>query len=639
MGLPLLLGLLHVALVSRHYHVGSFDDDASYILTAKALLAGQGLTGHLASGERFLGLYAPGYSALLVPLVWLWPHSFVPLRLLSVAAYAGIFPLTWVLLGRRRLGFGLRTAVLVLLALGPPLATYGSMVMAEAPFLDALLLLLLALDRWLASPRVISRWAVAVIGLSAGLIWLKEAGLGLVAGLFLWLLIGPYKGRVRRAAVLAGGVGALLLPVVVGRLLAGVPLAGSRYSLELGTFYQGGLLARLQHVVPVSLGHLLSTAIPATLVPYLAPLPINHHWPDLWKALSWHVTVLAAVGAVVWVKRYRDAAVAMVVVYLGESALWPFVNERRAILVLPLLTAWYALGAARIWVAVRRWLGRRARPAARRGVTATAVVVSAAVVAAPLVAQMPRDYLYGWNQSGSRFGGSRYVAVLRRLGPPGAVVETDYRSSTALFTGHRTNWTAFVDTVGLCYLPGILDALRQDDAAFLLLGDVNKPGVLDSPCLAGQARTALWAVPLLHSRRDHAAVYELIGPGTGHPGLRDPSSRQAPTVVVTPGGVTGVVTFGPAPVTQVSVGEAYIGTAPSAGSVSQVTLQIERPDGTWHTVAASSAAVGGRQVPYLVATLAHPEVAVAVRVVARAATPITVTTPATVRDLAVLGPA
>ena len=32
-GMPLVVGLVHVALVAPHYFVGSFDDDASYILT------------------------------------------------------------------------------------------------------------------------------------------------------------------------------------------------------------------------------------------------------------------------------------------------------------------------------------------------------------------------------------------------------------------------------------------------------------------------------------------------------------------------------------------------------------------------------------------------------------------------------
>src|SRR5262249_53140529 len=145
-GAPLSIGLFHVALVAPHYFVGSFDDDAGYILTARALLAGHGLTASLPNGTLVAGSYLPGYSALLAPLLWLLPHSYAPLRLLSAVCYAGLFPLTWVYLGRRRLSDGVRTATLMLLALGPPLATFGSMVMAETPFLVLLVTLLLLVD-------------------------------------------------------------------------------------------------------------------------------------------------------------------------------------------------------------------------------------------------------------------------------------------------------------------------------------------------------------------------------------------------------------------------------------------------------------------------------------------------------------
>ncbi len=142
-GLPLLVGLVHVALVAPHYFVGSFDDDSSYILAARALLAGHGLTGHERVGRWSRVSYPPGYGALLAPLVWLWPHTFVPLRLLSVACYAGALPPDLGLLERRGVGQGVRACVLWLLALGPTLATFGSMVMAEAPFLVLFMVFLL----------------------------------------------------------------------------------------------------------------------------------------------------------------------------------------------------------------------------------------------------------------------------------------------------------------------------------------------------------------------------------------------------------------------------------------------------------------------------------------------------------------
>ena len=53
-------------------------------------------------------------------------------------------------------------------------------------------------------------------------------------------------------------------------------------------------------------------------------------------------------------------------VYLAETLLWPEVNERRVILVLPVLVAWYVLGAKAAWDAAWSWTQRRVGPAARR---------------------------------------------------------------------------------------------------------------------------------------------------------------------------------------------------------------------------------------------------------------------------------
>ncbi len=609
--MPLVVGLVHVALVAPHYFVGSFDDDASYILTAKALLSGAGLTGHLRSGEVMVGLYAPGYGALLAPLAWIWPHSFVPMRLLSLLCYVALFPLLWLYMGRHGASDRVRGAALVLLALGPVFATYATMVMAEAPFLVLLVLLLLAVDRWQDSARIWTWSGLGTVALAASLVWFKEAAVGLVGGLFVWFLVRRVPGSRARGALLAGFSAVALLPVVVARAVAGIPLAGARYSQELGGYYQGGLLHRLVHVVPRSGWHLLSGAIPATLVPYLEPLPLRGHWPDLWKALSLHVTVLVLIGAVVWTRRHRDAAGLMALAYLAESILWPFVNERRAILVLPLLVGWYVTGAAWLWQRIRIRAGHRLTRDVLRPV---GMGLAAVVVVAPLVAQMPRDYLYGWNQSGSHFGGSRYASVLSRLGRPGDVVETDYRSSTALFTGHITAWNAFVDDQPpICYGPHAISELQADHAAFLLLADVNKPGLIDNACLQSLAAGAPWAVEILHTVRDDATVYELVGPGTGQPGLTNALAGVQPQHSGSVASTTLTWSFPSAlPVRQVSVGRAEA----AVGATTGVQLELEGTDGRWAEAASATAAVGdgpGR-APYLLATRAAAKV-LGVRVV------------------------
>lgn len=622
----MLVGLVHVALIWPRYHVGSFDDDAGYILGAKAMLSGPSLTGHLASGQVMVGLYPPGYSALLVPLLWIWPHHYDVLRLLSVACFAAAFPLTWVYLRRRDVAAPLVAVILLVMALGPPFATFAVMVMAETPFLVVLLTLLIALDRWRTSTAVVGRWGLAVIAAAAGLVWLKQAGIGLVAGLLLWLALSRAPHRVARTVALGAGVGLALLPVVVARLTDGIPLAGARYSEELGGFYQGDLGSRLVHVLPQSAWHLVSTAIPATLVPYLEPLPLDGHWPDLWKVLSWQVTILVVVGAVAWARRYRDAAVAMTVVYLIESVLWPFVNERRSILVLPLLAAWYVMGAAAVWSRLR---SLRVAPTA-------GIVAAATAVALPLLAQAPRDYLFGWGQSSSQPGGSRYTAVLAALSPKSTVVETDYQSAIALYTGHPTGWDAFRYNIPpICYVPGVFDEFRSDRAGFLVLGDLNKPGETGSPCLAGLVAGAGWAVPLVHTRRDDGSVYELVGQDTAHPGLVNELLSAGPRQMHQSGTQTSWTWQWPATVTvtQLSLGEAAV----EGAATTAVRIEVEGPDGHWSTVASGRSGVGDGDgfAPFLLAASAQPRQIVAVRVVVDGTVP---GKPAAVNDLAVIGP-
>ena len=629
----MLLGLIHVALVAPRYFVGSFDDDSSYILTARALLHGQGLTGHLANGSVVVGAYPPGYPALLAPLVWIWGHTFAPLRLLSVACYAGVFPLTWTYLRRRAVSPGLIGMALLALALSPPFATFGSMVMAEAPFLIVFLVFLLLVDRWDHQEKDFTPTAVAVFLAGAALVWLKEAAVGILAGLVVWELWSrrrkPGWSSLLRGGGIIGATVALLLPVVVARVMAGVPIAGTRYSQELGGYYQGGLANRLLHVLPHGVWQIFSTAAAVTLVPYLSPLPTSGHIPDVWKVFSWHVIVFVIVGAVVWFRRHRDAAIAIVPIYLAETLLWPYVNERRVMLVLPLIAVWYVMGALAVWHALRsriearraEWLGRA---------RAASVTLAVAAVGVPLVVQLPRDYLFNLGQSSSHFGGSRYMAVLSAERPASTVVETDYLYSTALFSGHLTARSAFDATASICYTPSIQQAVAKDQAGFLLLGDVNKPGIMDSPCLLGVADSSPWSVRLLHTSRDDASVYELIGPGTAHPSVVDLGAAITP-LQSTSGGTTAVTLEWKTPsvVSQVSVGEAAL----SAGHTRSVTLEIRTGTGGWVPVARANSGVGdGRGfAPILVASLPDGTVATGLRAV------VAGTGPAAVVDLHALG--
>ena len=653
------IALVHAWVVGWHYYVGSFDDDANYILTARALLAGKGLTGALVSGNSVIGAYPPGYPLLIAPIQWAFPgdSAFVPLRVFSALCGAAVLPLTWGWMRRRSMPPSTRAAVMVLLALDPVLATFSTMVMAETSFLVALLALLVAADCWDRAGRLWCWPAAAVVLLSAAEVWLKEAGIGLVAGIALWYWLRRQWGR---GVIVLAGVGVSLLPVLVGRLVEGIPLAGARYTEELNNYYRGGLVHRVLVVVPHNLVQWLFVALPATVVAFVSPvrwLPTPGYW------FGWQVAVFTLVGLVVAIRRHRDLTVVAVPVYAAMTLLYPFINQRRVILVLPVVLAWYAVGVhATVSVvarAARRRLSGRRFGTARKVGRAGFVLAAAVLVVLPLASQFPRDYLYGFDQSSSRLRGSPAMELLAALRPHSTVVETEYRYGTALFDGHRTNNTAFTLIYhDGCSLARARRGIAADHAGFLVIGDLNKPDVTESVCLMKMATTLPWSVRLLRTERDETTVFELIGPGTAHPDLRSLLSRAslsgsggivplalhrlgggrgdagdrpgtAPTTTVGPGG-EGVITWKwarPLNITQVSLGEAGLlatGRRPQLGSLvaaatAGVAVQMETSAGVWRTLRSASGAVGDHgSAPYLLDQLPEPTRARALRVVVRA---------------------
>jgi hypothetical protein len=636
----MVIQLAHTLAVAPTYYVGSFDDDANYLMAAHVLAAGGGLTATMPSGATVVANYLPGYPTLLVPLIWGWGSALWAPRALSTLCIAALYPLLWAWMARRGVKPSYRVAVLSLLAINTVMATYSTMVMAEAPFLLVFVLALFAIDHWDRHPGV---WpAAAVVVLLAALVWLKEAGLGLVVGLVAYEL---WRRRWPRAVGVSAGVGILLLPGLLARWSTGGATLGERYKGEISNRADGGFLRHLPAEIVNDSWSYLRDVLRQSVLPTGSPLPANGPAHVMMVAVGVTVPVFSILGAVVWYRRHPRQESWMVWAYFAETLAYPFNNERRVILVLPLVTIWYVVGAAAAGQFVLALGGR----------TLSRVAASVAVLAAVLFAGVPtaagftRDYLYNVGQKSYEFVRSPAMSLLRAIGPPSAVVETDYRGSVAFFSDHRTAWTAFTVTTPYgplaikgagtaCSVGVVKSALQADEAKFLMVGDVNYPGSMDSPCLlhlASYPPTAkdIGAVRLLSTGNDQTSIFELLGEGSGRPGLEDWTASTRPfagtdPVVQAPDGegdaggtayrslaARGRATFDwswrvPEPVTQLS-----IGSVTSTAAVRAATVAIELPDRTWQTVSRVEGAIGdGGVTPYMLAQLPSGTRAVGVEV-------------------------
>lgn len=618
------LGVVHVAVVAGRYHVGSFDDDSAYLYMARGIANGTGLFGYLPNGFALVNAYPPGYSYLLAPLMLIFGGGggFWAERALSIVCYTALFPLTWSFLRRRQIDEVICLVVLVLLALNPVLATYGSMVMAETPFLVVFLGLVFAAERWSRSPSAVTRAGLATVVLAAGSVWLKEAGVGMVAGLVLWL---AWSRNWRKAFAAAAGCGVLLLPIAVARLVTGVPLAGARYTTQITGYLGGGIFHELI-VLPMGALEFVFYALFAAVTPTDSPLSNNFAALVVLGGLaSASAAVFCVVGAVRWWRRRsNDPVLFLIAAYFLECIAYKYVNERRVLLFLPVAIAWYVLGAR----ATGRWVlqrsGRRGRTDPRAWRRRFAAAGFVGVLA--LAVQFPIDYRVRLGRGTSHPGGSPYMALLARLGQPHDVVATDFVWTTALYTGHPGATAAFKATYTHCSPSAALAGLRQDHAAFGLTAEFNAKFV-DDACLAKLASSQPWAVTLMRTPWDEATVFEVIGPGTGHPDLQKlawSASRSATAA-------SGVATMewrlpAGSSVTQVSLD----GARGAGGRTGGVTVRLHTPGG-WRSVAASPGAVGAGGVPFLLAKVPQGVRADAVSVTVRGAGTARVT------DLAVLG--
>ena len=521
--------------VAPTYHVGSFDDDANYLMAAHVLASGGWLTSTMPSGATVVANYLPGYPLLLVPVVWLFGSALWAPRVLSGLLVGALYPLLWAWMRPAR---------------PRALATHDGA--GPAGHQHRLGHLLDHGHGRSAFPCGLRPQPLCPRPLGRPPRLAQCDGSGSALG-----GVGVAQGGRHRPGRRAGGLPALAPALGAGRRAWAPGWApcccrawcpGGRRAAQpwaTATPVRSPTRAKAAWSTTCSPRHVRTlgptcSTLRQSVLPEGSPLPAHGPVHVLVTVVGVSVPVFVILGAVVWYRRHPKAESWMLWAYFAETLAYPFTNQRRVVLVLPLVTLWFVVGAG----AAGRWaVALRGRQLSRAAVSAgvAGVVLFAGV---PTAAGFTKNYQWPVGQKSSEFARSPAILLLKAVGPRPAVVETDYRGTVAYFTGHRTAWTAFTTTTpygpfgyennGNCRLAVVETALRADEAKFLMVGDVNSPGLMDSPCLLGLASSlstakALGAVRLLSTSHDQTSVFELLGPDPGNRGQRTESSEHEGT--------------------------------------------------------------------------------------------------------------
>ena len=457
--LLIFLGVVLGAL-QLHPHLGVFNDDAEYLVLGDALAGGQGYTWANDPLEPPHNKYPPGYPLAVAGVLLLTGNAddayggIVPVKLLTLLAFAGALAVLWLLLSRTQREPGLEPLLAVgLLAVNPFVLEYAVQIMSELPYtLLSLLTLWVAVRVGLegrgnsgllpalfghsrsprhsgeSSPRAGVRspssadradaatthptakeaFAWRQLALLAALAtlcyYLRGPGVTIAVSLVLWLLVH----RQVRGALVIGGASAVLIGVWQVRNAIVLPVNIYAYQFFLkeqedplaGTIGLTDFLARIadnaEHYV---LAGFLDVNRPGVslIVGAIA-------------AAGW---LVAAFGWGVHLRRQFSLMAVYTFIYLGLIVIWPYASGRFLIPVLPFVGYYGLLGG-------RVLLERILNPRTTQGVLlmgASALIIALVLVNAVLI----RTNLERWSTDPAQYYGydppwSSYLQTAQWLG-------------------------------------------------------------------------------------------------------------------------------------------------------------------------------------------------------------------------------
>lgn len=234
---PIVFVLLSAALSIVRFNdipVGSFFDDAHYLVLAESLVEGQGY--HLINYPHAPAemAFPPGWPLLLMPVTAVFGNTLFWPRVLSLLFWLAAIPLANKLFSHR-LPAPLAAPFLALVALNPHLIGMAGTAMSEAAFLFFTLLTLVLLQRWLEQPDKRSLWQLLALGLAAFVAMLvRSIGIALLAAVVITLLRTLRRNQLRWLLLFGGsGLIGLILLAWFSQQTGGALIFSPRYSEHL----------------------------------------------------------------------------------------------------------------------------------------------------------------------------------------------------------------------------------------------------------------------------------------------------------------------------------------------------------------------------------------------------------------------
>jgi hypothetical protein len=452
---PLMLGALTLAvalLTITPWPVGVFQDDAIYVVLAKALASGDGFRMINLPGSPHATHFPPGYPLLLAAL-WKvfpsFPDNIVVFKFVNAFFLAGTAVATY-WFSRRRMELEPLGASI---AAGVGTMSVVVLVITGVVLSEPLYMLLVVPALYMAERTAEDGDArqAAIAGALIGVLALvRTVGVFLLPAALLVLVL---RRRWRAAAIVAVVAMALIVPwqlwISAYQTETSPPLVGKygAYGPWLAEGYRAGGLAFAKAVLAKNANELFG------FLGYIA-LPVAPVWPRFVSLGA--VLLMLGVGAH---STWRRIPITLVFLagYGAVVLAWPFEPTRFALVWWPVLAALFAAGARRVW----QWRPVSLAPRVMR-LTTIAVAV---FVAGGYSAYNWRGFSHKWwanIQSDIATQAKPIAEWVARSTRPEDVVISDHDLIVYLYTGRRA-----VPTATFTALSRITPYTPPQDAAVL----------------------------------------------------------------------------------------------------------------------------------------------------------------------------